>query len=117
MIWEDASQVDYSKLTYDFVFTSPPYYNLERYNHMPDYQSRVDFNNKFWFPLLRKLIKNIAEGGVIALNIPRQMYLDTVTILGEASESVPMYKSAKQFKRENPDKHVENIYIWLSSYE
>lgn len=117
MIWEDAVNVDFSLLKYDFVFTSPPYYNLELYNHMPDYPSRKDFNNNFWFPLLRKLVKNIAIGGVIALNIPAQMYQDTVPILGEADESVPMYKSQKQYKREKPDNHIESIYIWITSFE
>lgn len=117
MIWNDASQVDFSLIKYDFVFTSPPYYNLEKYNHMPDYPTREEFNQRFWFPLLKKLVKNIAKGGIIALNIPAQMYLDTVPILGEATESVPMFKSAKQYKRENPDKYIEQIYIWISSYE
>ena len=117
MIWEDAVNVDFSLLKYDFVFTSPPFFTLEKYNHMPDYPSREEFNQRFWFPLLKKLVKNIAIGGVIALNIPAQMYNDTVTILGKATDHIPMYKSVKQYKGTNPDKYTENIFIWLTSYE
>jgi 16S rRNA G966 N2-methylase RsmD len=31
LIFKDALKVDYSKLNYDCVFTSPPYYNIELY--------------------------------------------------------------------------------------
>ena len=34
MLWQSALDVDFSTLDYDFVLTSPPYVNLEIYEHM-----------------------------------------------------------------------------------
>jgi hypothetical protein len=40
MIFKPSEQVDFSKYDYDLVFTSPPYFMIERYERMPAYQSK-----------------------------------------------------------------------------
>ena len=109
MIWGDSSQVDYSKLKYDFVFTSPPYFNIEVYKHMPDWRTRDDFNNKFWFPVLRKVWDGLELYGTMMLNIPINMLTCTVTILGEPEIKFKLLLT----KRSNQSKYEEFIYGWV----
>jgi len=109
MIWGDSSQVDYSKLKYDFVFTSPPYFNIEVYKHMPDWRTRDDFNNKFWFPVLRKVWDGLELYGTMMLNIPINMLTCTITILGEPEIKFKLLLT----KRSNQSKYEEFIYGWI----
>ena len=39
MYFEDATKFDYSKIEYDMVLTSPPYYALEKYPHNTIYET------------------------------------------------------------------------------
>ena len=43
MIWASALDVDFGKIDYDFVLTSPPYVNLEIYEHMDKWSSDQAF--------------------------------------------------------------------------
>ena len=38
MIWDSCLNVDFSNLDYDFVLTSPPYINMEVYEHMEEWK-------------------------------------------------------------------------------
>ena len=107
MIWKDSSKVDYSKLKYDFVFTSPPYYTIEKYNNMPDYKNKVEFNEKFWYPTITKVWKNLDKNGKMLLNMPVEMYEDTIKILGKADEFIPLFKSSRK------PEFTKNEYIYL----
>jgi hypothetical protein len=59
---------------YDFIFTSPPYFNIERYNH-DDTQSfkrykKIDiWLENFLFPTIIKCWNSLEDGGIIAVNI------------------------------------------------
>jgi hypothetical protein len=48
LMFKDALKVNYSKLTYDMVFTSPPYYNIELYKETKK-QTKEDWDNNFYF--------------------------------------------------------------------
>jgi 16S rRNA G966 N2-methylase RsmD len=37
MIFDNALNIDYSKMRYDFVFTSPPYYFIQKYENCRDF--------------------------------------------------------------------------------
>lgn len=69
-----AEDVDYSSLTYDFVFTSPPYFNLENYSR-EDTQSIMrhpnlkDWKNDFFFYTLRNVYEGLDHGGRMVINI------------------------------------------------
>ena len=58
----DAIQVDYSSMNYDTVFTSPPYYSLEKYAHNPNYESKKDMDDKFYKPLFYMTYNGLQNG-------------------------------------------------------
>jgi hypothetical protein len=54
----------------DLVFTSPPYYDLERYGHENTYLSAQDWEDRFLRSLVSKAQQVLKSGGVLALNLP-----------------------------------------------
>ena len=71
-----AEDFDYSNYNeyFDLVFTSPPYFNVERYSH-DDTQSWIRYkdidgwNEHFLHKTLDKIIPTVKKGGLIAINI------------------------------------------------
>lgn len=103
--FRDSSKVDFSKYKYDMVFTSPPYYNKEKYENMPVYDSIEEFNEKFLFPVIENSYKYLKNGGTYALNVPIYMYEDIKKILGTADEKINLHLSSNR-------NYKEFIYIW-----
>ena len=76
MICSPAEDVDYSKYEnhFDTIFTSPPYFDVERYSS-EDTQSWVRYkdidtwNVEFLHNTLGKLIPTLKKGGILAVNI------------------------------------------------
>ena len=70
---EDFNYDEYNDY-FDVVFTSPPYFSVERYSH-DDTQSWVrykninDWNKNFLHTTLGKIIPTVKKGGIIAINI------------------------------------------------
>jgi hypothetical protein len=121
MIYTDSAKVDYSKLNYDTVFTSPPYFTLEKYEDMPSYETRDEFNEKFYFPVLRKVFAGLKRGGKLALNIPHtggggDMLADAESVLGKPSDrfELPLAKGGKQDKARGRSAggYKEYVYVW-----
>jgi 16S rRNA G966 N2-methylase RsmD len=69
MIFKPFETVDVSKLEYDFVFTSPPYYTKEKYHHMPSYSNYKDWHDTFLKPLIERAYRFLKPGGFFCLNI------------------------------------------------
>ena len=71
-----AEDFDYSEWNeyFDVVFTSPPYFSVERYSH-DDTQSWVRYKNidvwneHFLHTTLGKIIPTVKKGGIMAINI------------------------------------------------
>lgn len=113
MIWKDSSKVDYSKLKYDMVFTSPPYFMLEKYQNMPQYKNKEDFVEKFYKPVIIKTFTNLEKGGNYILNIPVEMYEITKKILGGADKKIPLKMNIRGLERQKMGKdYTEYIYVW-----
>jgi hypothetical protein len=74
IIWGSCLDVDYSKLDFDCVLTSPPYINLEKYEHMKLWKDKKDFYSNFLTPIFNKIYDNLE--GVFCLNISPQMFKD-----------------------------------------
>jgi hypothetical protein len=107
LYFEDATTFDYSKLDYDFVLTSPPYYNIELYKGTVK-KSIEEWNNKFYTPLFEETYKYMKKG-YYCLNIPIYIYDDiAVKVLGKSDSKINMTKS----KRSPDDKYKEFIYVW-----
>lgn len=128
-ICSPAEDVDYSELRYDFVFTSPPYFDLEIYNE-EETQSlkrypKIDlWLEGFLFKSLSKIYEYLEEGGRIAVNISDnpvqklfvcQPMLEHMESIGATYEGTVGYGLARR-----PSEHgdrlsrekSEPIFIW-----
>jgi hypothetical protein len=105
--FEDALAVDYSKLDYDMVLTSPPYYNIELYSATKE-QSEEEWNTKFYVPLFTETYKHMKKGGHYCLNIPFDVYENVATkVLGKCDEKIPLPKMNRIKSKK------EYIYVWI----
>ena len=108
LIFKDALKVDYSKIDYDMVLTSPPYYNIELYNGT-EKKTKKEWNNNFYKPLITKTFKYLKKNGYYCLNINNEIYENIcIQLLGNAHELIPLTK----VKRTNNEKYNEYIYVW-----
>lgn len=110
MIWESCLTVDFSKIDYDFVLTSPPYVNLEIYEHMELWDSDTAFYKEFFIPLWQKCVDNIKPGGHVCFNISPKMYDDAV------ANGLPVCDMEEdllqQLGQQKKKKKQDKIYIW-----
>lgn len=106
----DAAAADYSAMIYDTVFSSPPYYFIEKYAHNVQYSSKADMDEKFYKLAFSKTYNGLQKGGHYIINVCREVY-DRVLkdLLGEAHETFPLKKS----KRQND--YTEMVYVWRKS--
>jgi hypothetical protein len=103
----DAVDVDYTKMKYDTVFSSPPYYFLEKYANNVKYESKKNMDEKFYKPLFTKTYNGLQIGGHYIINICKEVYDNVLKeLLGEAHEIFPLKKS----KRQND--YTEMVYVW-----
>jgi hypothetical protein len=109
LYFRDALTVDYSKLDYDLVLTSPPYYNIELYDGANNQKTKEEWDEQFYKPIFEKTYKHLSLGGHYCLNIPEEVF-DTVAvkILGKPREKIPLPKS----QRSAGEKYHEFIYVW-----
>ena len=108
MMFCDALTVDYSELTYDLVFTSPPYYFIQKYENNAPYKSKKEMDELFYIPLFKKVYDGLSVGGNFVLNINKEIYENVcIDLFGEAHD-VFFYKKSR---RQNDYK--EMIYAWV----
>ena len=104
----DAVDVDYSNMNYDTVFSSPPYYFLEKYANNVKYSSKKDMDDKFYRPLFAKTHNGLQPGGHYIINVCKEVYDNVLKgLLGDAHESFPLKKSKRQ------NNHTEMVYVWV----
>lgn len=110
MLWQSCLDIDFSQIEYDFVLTSPPYVNLEIYEHMEPWQSDKAFYTDFFIPLWQKCIDNIKPGGHVCFNISPKMYEDAISngLTPCDSEEDLKQQLGQQMNKKKQDK----IYIW-----
>ena len=107
----DAVTYDYSQIEpkYDMVFTSPPYYFIEKYSHNSVYNnSKDEMDQEFYAPLFSQTYLHLLPGGCMALNVNREIYQRVcVRLFGPAHQTM----NCKKSKRQND--YREMIYIWI----
>lgn len=104
----DAVDVDYSIMNYNTVFSSPPYYFLEKYANNVKYGSKKDMDEKFYKPVFSKTYNGLQQGGHYIINVCKEVYDNVLKdLLGEADEIFPLKKS----KRQND--YTEMVYVWV----
>jgi hypothetical protein len=104
----DAVEVDYSNMNYDTVFSSPPYYFLEKYANNIKYSSKKEMDDKFYRPLFAKTYNGLQLGGHYIINVCKEVYDNVLKgLLGDAHEAFPLKKSKRQ------NNHTEMVYVWV----
>jgi hypothetical protein len=110
MIWDSCLAVDYSKINYDFVLTSPPYINMELYKNMKPWENDKAFYEDFFIPLWAKCVKHIKKGGKVCFNISPKMYDDAIKYgLTPCDTEEDLLQQLGQAKGK---KKQDKIYIW-----
>ena len=107
LIFDNAVTIDYSKLDYDVVFTSPPYYFIQKYENNTEYSSKKEMDDKFYTPLFSNTYTNLKENGIYALNINKEVYENVcIKLFGPAHDIYPYKKSKRQ------NNYDEIVYVW-----
>lgn len=115
MIWDKAENVDFSEMDYDMCLTSPPYYTLEKYQHMPEYTSKKDFYDTFLIPVVTKAFRYLKPNGHMVLNMPVELYEAVKDVLPPLHDTLEYYKSDRHSAMKKSAKHTrsyEHIYVW-----
>jgi 16S rRNA G966 N2-methylase RsmD len=103
----DAAKFDYEEFNYDTVFSSPPYYFIEKYANNAEYKSKKDMDEKFYKPVFSKSYAGLQSGGHFIINICKEVYDNVLKqMLGEAHEMFPLKKSKRQ------NEYTEMVYVW-----
>jgi len=103
----DAVNFNYETMQYDTVFSSPPYYFIEKYANNLKYNSKKDMDDNFYKPLFTKTYNSLQIGGYYIINVCKEVYNNVlVKIFGDAHESFPLKKSKRQ------NNHTEMVYVW-----
>mgnify|MGYP001499378991 CR=1 FL=1 len=127
-ICSPAEEVDYNGIEYDFVFTSPPYFDTEVYS-TEETQSMTKFPKEdlwkegFLFNTLTRIYKGLSQGGRIAINICDNKsfsisndLIKHMESLGATYEGIIGYEINKRpgFVRERSSvlPRAEPIFIW-----
>lgn len=108
LIIGDSLKINFDNIKkYDMVMTSPPYYQIERYECAQTYASDDEMDEHFYFPLFDALATHLAPGGWIVLSI-NQKLLDRVfsILFGPPHIVFPL----TTHKRTNG--YAESIYAW-----
>lgn len=107
MWFQDALTFDYSIIEYDTVFSSPPYYFIEKYPNNNIYETKQEMNEKFYKPLFTQTYLHLKKGGYYIINICKEVYENVlINLIGPANESFPLKKSKRQ------NNHTEMVYVW-----
>lgn len=117
LMFKSALDVDYSKLKYDMVFTSPPYYNIEIYKGTKK-QSKDEWDENFYKPLFEKTYKYLENGGYYILNVPIEVYERVcIPMFGKPDILFPLKKVDRKGSTSRTGNKIdidykEYIYIW-----
>ena len=111
LTWQNCLDVDYSKIKYDLVLTSPPYVNMENYQYMDLFKNDDEFYKEFLIPLLNKMFKYLHDEGHMCINISPKMYKHLIEKYGArvCDEQVDL---RQQMGKNHATKSQDYIYVW-----
>jgi hypothetical protein len=117
MIWESCLDVDFSTINYDLVLTSPPYVNMEEYEHMKLWKTTTDFNESFMNPIFINVYDNIRADGHVCINISPNMWQslkDYTNVYPQLTESINLKQQLGQ-NQVKKTTNIDMVYIWVIS--
>lgn len=96
LLFKNALKVNYSLYEYDLVLTSPPYYNIEKYNNTQVWETKEEWNEQFYIPLFTKTMNGLKKGGWYCINIPIEIYENIcVPLWGTSDKKIPLNISSR----------------------
>jgi hypothetical protein len=93
---------------YDLVFTSPPFYTKEKYQHMTEWKDVQDFLKEFLNPLFDKSTQHLKKGGHLVLYIEEDTDPFIDLMKGYAAELPLDYEGAFYYEAKKPRPY----YVW-----
>lgn len=117
LIFKDSSKSDFSKYTYDMVFTSPPYYSknvlLEKYNYMPIYKDYEDWVNRFFNPVMINAWNHMVIGGTFCINTNSEGFGLLKQLFGKPNNKIDIHVTLAHRIKSDANPHIEYIYVWI----
>lgn len=113
MFYEDCLSFPFDMIDPDLILTSPPYSNMEIYEHMDAWKSDYHFNTTFMIPLLKKIDEETCCR--VCINISPKMYKDLIKKYNvrECDSKIDLRQQlGQQYKTKSQD----YIYIWDKEY-
>jgi hypothetical protein len=106
----DAALFDYASIDYDTIFSSPPYYFIEKYPNNITYSSKKEMDDKFYKPVFTKSYLHLKVGGHFIINVCKEVYDNVLkNLFGDANEIFPLKKSKRQ------NNYTELVYVWIKT--
>ena len=110
MYFLNSLYFDFRGYQYDFVLTSPPYINIEIYEHMEEWKTKELFYKDFFLPLFEKCMTETKKA-TICFNISPKMYDEFLSYGGiKCSEEEDL---KQQLGQQTDKKRQDKIYIWF----
>jgi hypothetical protein len=114
LIWKSSlTSPKILRVKYDFVLTSPPYVNMEIYEHCELWKSEDEFYFDFLIPLMNTTFKYLQVGGHQCYNISPRMYKQ---LLKRGYPPCDMKEDLRQqLGKQYKTKSQDYVYIWKKS--
>ena len=99
---------------FDLVFTSPPFFTKEVYEHMTDWKSTEDFMEEFLKPLFKKSFKHLEAGGHMVFYIEDKNsddFIDLMKMFVETELSDLKYEGAFYYQGTS----LRPYYVWKNN--
>jgi len=97
---------------FDLVFTSPPFFTKEVYEHMTDWKSIEEFMEEFLKPLFKKSFKHLESGGHMVFYIEdknSEDFIDLMKMFVEAELPELTYEGAFYYQGTS----LRPYYVWV----
>jgi len=100
--------------TFDLVFTSPPFFTKEVYEHMTEWKDIEDFMNEFLKPLFVKSVRHLESGGHMVLYIEDKgssSFIELMKLFVETDVTDLKYEGAFYYEGSSPRPY----YVWIKT--
>jgi len=100
--------------TFDLVFTSPPFFTKEIYEHMVTWKTVEEFNNEFLKPLFKKSSKHLEKAGHLVLYIEDRGvhgFIDWMKMFVQTDLPELTYEGAFYYEGSSPRPY----YVWVKN--
>jgi len=98
---------------YDLVFTSPPFFTKEIYQHMVHWENVQEFMDEFLNPLLKKSYKHLEIGGHLVLYIEDRGVSGFIDLMKASAEEMFTYEGC--FYYEGSRGALRPYYVWVKN--